>query len=76
MGKVSLGLLATPAALIVVTVAAVTGLDSLGAIEAIPWFLRPILPAVLYTICLIALEFARLREELSYLKSQLRGGTS
>lgn len=76
LGKASLGLLATPAALIVVTVAAVTGLDSLGAVEAIPWFLRPILPALLYTICLIALEFARLREELTYLKNQLRGGTS
>ena len=75
-GKASLGLLASPAALIVFTVAAVAGLDALGVVEANPWFLRPFLPALLYAITLVALEYARLRWELIYLKNQLRSGAS
>jgi len=73
LGQAALGRLATPAALIVVTAAAVGGLDAIGVVESIPWFLRPLLPAVLYATCLIALEHTRLRKELTYLKNQLRG---
>jgi PST family polysaccharide transporter len=72
LGKASVGLLATPAALIVFTVAMVGGLDALGAVEAIRWFLRPLLPALLFVTALVALEYARLRAELIYLKNQLR----
>ena len=46
--------------------------DAFGAVEAIPWFLRPLLPALLYVTALVALEYARLRGELIYLKNQLR----
>ena len=74
LGRASLRLLATPAALIVVTAVAVSALDAFGAVEAIPWFLRPLLPALLYVTALVALEYARLRGELIYLKNQLRGG--
>jgi hypothetical protein len=72
--QASLRLLATPAALIVLTVAAVSALDGFGVVEAIPWFLRPLLPALLYVTALVALEYALLRGELIYLRNQLRGG--
>ena len=74
LNQASLGQLATPALLIVVTAAAVAGLDAIGVVQSIPWFLRPLLPAVLYASCLIALEYGRLRGELTYLRNQLRGG--
>ncbi len=72
--QASLRLLATPAALIVLTVAAVSALKGFGAVEAIPWFLRPLLPALLYVTALVALEYALLRGELTYLRNQLRSG--
>ena len=74
LGQASLGLLATPAALIVVTAAAVSALDAFGVVESIPWFLRPLLPALLYATALVALEYSRLRGELIYLKNQLQSG--
>jgi len=70
--KVPLYLLGTPALLVIVTAAVVLGLDALDVVTRIPWFCRPLLPALIYGLALVALEHRLLRAELNYLWGQLR----
>jgi PST family polysaccharide transporter len=68
--------MATPALLLVGTVALVETLALLGALATLPWYTLPFLPAVLFAIGVLAVERTTLIRELRYLRAQLSGGAS
>ena len=73
---VPLRLLATPALLLAGTLAVVETLSGLGALDALPWYALPFLPAALFAAGVLAVERTTLTTELRYLRAQLRGGSS
>jgi len=72
LGKLPLHLFLTPAALLAGTVALFAGLRAWGIVAEITWFVRPLLPALVYLAGLVALERSMLLRELNYLRGQLK----
>jgi PST family polysaccharide transporter len=66
-----LRLLATPAAAVAVTVAGFLG--AAAWLEAVPWYLRPLLPPLSFLAIVLAVERTTLIREVGYLMTQLRG---
>jgi O-antigen/teichoic acid export membrane protein len=72
VGRLSLRLILTPAALIAGTFALFSVLRVWGVVADITWFVRPFLPALVYLAGLVIVERTTLLRELDYLRRQLK----